>query len=230
MLAQYDIYDSLVAILRSPYDASQVADLIDGHRALLNATAGTAHINVQIEPAMATVGTTMNSIVDVQDVGSTATFSLAGTRMVNALVQCSPSRPQMVQRCVQAAPAQVATRDAAVSGGTTWEELKQKALAMAQARAHEDVLREFEPVLERAVVAAEVQAERAAQMLGKAHVAKCSVRAGFEKQAREAAAALADRRAAAEERAAAVMDRSHNEGVVELLRARVKALEDWSEA
>lgn len=59
---------------------------------------------------------------------------------------------------------------------------------------------------------------------------RCSVRAGFEKQAREAAAALADRRAAAEERAAAVMDRSHNEGVVELLRARVKALEDWSEA
>ena len=36
VLGHYDIYDvdTLVAILRSPHDASQVADLIDGSRAL----------------------------------------------------------------------------------------------------------------------------------------------------------------------------------------------------
>ena len=39
VLGHYDIYDvdTLVAILRSPHDASQVADLIDGSRALIDA-------------------------------------------------------------------------------------------------------------------------------------------------------------------------------------------------
>ena len=38
VLNHYDIYDidDLVAILRSPDDASQVADLIDGSRALID--------------------------------------------------------------------------------------------------------------------------------------------------------------------------------------------------
>ena len=40
VLGHYDIYDvdSLLAILRSPHDASGVADLIDGSRALIDAT------------------------------------------------------------------------------------------------------------------------------------------------------------------------------------------------
>ena len=72
-----------------------------------------------------------------------------------------------------------------------------------------------------------MQAERAAAQLREAGELKESVRAGFEKQARMAAAALADRRAAAQDREAAVRDRSHNEGVVEQLRARLKAVGCW---
>ena len=77
VLNHYDIYDvgTLVAILRSPQDASQVADLIDGSRELIDATAGTAHISVQAEPAIATVSTTMSSVVNVREVGSLASFS-----------------------------------------------------------------------------------------------------------------------------------------------------------
>ena len=57
------------------------------------------------------------------------------------------------------------------------------------------------------------------------------MRAGFESQAREAAAAAADRRAAVMDRKMAAIDRAHNEGVIELLRARLnKAVGDWSEA
>ena len=84
VLNDYDIYDvdDLVAILRSPHDASQVADLIDGSRALIDATAGTAHVNVQTECATATVGTTMDSVISVREVGSMATFSpTTGARM-----------------------------------------------------------------------------------------------------------------------------------------------------
>ena len=64
VLRHYDIYDvdDLVAILRSPHAASQVADLIDGSRVLIDATAGKAHVNVQTDCAMATVGTTMESV------------------------------------------------------------------------------------------------------------------------------------------------------------------------
>ena len=96
--------------------------------------------------------------------------------------------------------------------------------------ARKEVLKEFEPALERAVVAAEVQATRAAAKLEEARELKEAVRAGFESQAREAAAAAADRRAAAEDRQMAARDRARNEGVVELLQARVKAVGDWSEA
>ena len=54
VLNNYDIYDvdDLVAILRSPHDASQVADLIDGSRSLIDATAGTAHVNIPATPAV----------------------------------------------------------------------------------------------------------------------------------------------------------------------------------
>ena len=112
VLNQYDIYDidDLLAILRSSDDARQVADLIDRSRALIDATAGTAHVNVQTEPATATVGTTMESVVNVREVGSMATFSLVtGARMVSAEVQCSP---RMVEHAVQATRA---ARDASTS-------------------------------------------------------------------------------------------------------------------
>ena len=105
VLNHYDIFDvdDLVAILRSPHDACQVADLIDGHRALIDATAGTAHVNVQTGCATATVGTTMESVISVREVGSMATFSpTTGARMVSMEVQCSPQPPpQMVERAVQ---------------------------------------------------------------------------------------------------------------------------------
>merc|ERR1712167_423069 len=90
VLNHYDIYDvdDLVAILRSPDDASQVADLIDKSRALLDATAHTAPVSVQTEMATATVGTTMDSIVNVREVSSLATFSIATeARMVSREVQ-----------------------------------------------------------------------------------------------------------------------------------------------
>ena len=120
VLGHYDIYDvdSLVAILRSPHDASGVADLIDGSRALIDATAGTAHVNVQTECATVTVGTTMESVISVREVGSMATFSpTSGARMVSMQVQCSPQPPQMVERAVQVkAPA---VRNASVTASVS---------------------------------------------------------------------------------------------------------------
>ena len=61
--------------------------------------------------------------------------------------------------------------------------------------------------------AVRVEAARAAAKLEAAHELKEAVRAGFESQAREAAAAAADRRAAAEDRQMAARDRARNEGV-----------------
>ena len=103
-------------------------------------------------------------------------------------------------------------------------------MAEMRASAREQVLKEFEPALERAVVAAEVQATRAAAKLEEARELKEAVRAGFESQAREAAAAVADKLAAADDRKVAARDRAHKEGAIELLQARVKAVGDWSEA
>ena len=183
-----------------------------------------ADIAVQTEIETATVGTTMERGVATHDVASSATFSLTtGARMVSMEVQCSP--PQMVQRAVQVVPAHVATRtrDAAVDGGVSWEDLKKAAMEVAQAKAREDVLREFEPSLERAVVAVEVKAEHAATMLSEAHEIKRCVNAGFENEARAAAAAAADRCAAAEDRAAAARDRDEHVGTIELLRSRLRA-------
>ena len=54
--------DDIVAVLRSPGGPCQVADLIDNSRALLDATAKTAHVSVQTEMATATVGTTMTAL------------------------------------------------------------------------------------------------------------------------------------------------------------------------
>ena len=156
VLNQYDIFDvdDLVAILRSPVDASQVADLINESREQIDATAHTAHVSVQTETATA-VGTTMDSIVNVREVSSLATFSsTTHARMVQCAVQCSPSQPQMVPRAVQVTPARVATRNAA-SGTFSWHEVKQHTMAEMRASAREQVLKEFEPALERAVVAAE---------------------------------------------------------------------------
>ena len=170
VLNQYDIFDvdDLVAILRSPDDASQVADLIDNSRELIDATAGTAHVTVQTDTATATVGTTMDSIVNVREVSSLATFSIVTqARMVSSEVQC---QPQMVQRAVQAAPAppaRVAMRDVAVNT-VSWQEIKNSAMVVARAEARDNVLQEIEPALERAVVAAEVQATRAAAKLEEA--------------------------------------------------------------
>ena len=123
----------------------------------------------------------------------------------------------------------MATRNAA-SGTLSWHELKQNTMPDMRANAREEVLEEFEPALERAVVAVEAQATRAAAKLEAARELTAAVRAGFESKAREAAAAAADRRAAAEDRKAAARDRVHHEGVIELLRARLKAIGDWSEA
>ena len=162
VLGHYDIYDvdSLVAILRSPHDASRVADLIDGSRALIDATAGTAHVSVQAEPASVTVGTTMESMVNVRQMGSMATFSaVTGARMVSSEVQYSPSQPQMVQRAVQATPAPaapcVAMQNVAVNT-VSWQ-IKSSAMDVARTDARQEVLREFEPALEHAVVSVEVQ-------------------------------------------------------------------------
>lgn len=232
VLNQYGIYDAddLAAILRSPHDASRVADLINASRALIDATAQTANVTVQTDMATATVVTTMDSIVNVRDVSSMATFSpVTQARMYSSEVQCSPSQPQMVQRAVQATTAHVATRNAA-SGTISWHELKQNTMADVRANAREELLGEYAPALERAVVAVEVQATCAAAKLEASRELKEAVRAGFESQAREAAAAAADRRAAAEDRKIAARDRAHNEAIVELLRARVKAVGEWSEA
>ena len=230
ILNQYDVYDvdTLLVMLRSPLDIAQIADLIDNSRELIDATAHTAR---QTETATATaVGTTMDSIVNVREVSSLATFSsTTHARMVQCAVQCSPSQPQMVPRAVQVTPARVATRNAA-SGTFSWHEVKQHTMAEMRASAREQVLKEFEPALERAVVAAEVQATRAAAKLEEARELKEAVRAGFESQAREAAAAAADKLAAADDRKVAARDRAHKEGAIELLQARVKAVGDWSEA
>ena len=163
----------------------------------------------------------MDSIVNVREVSSLATFSsTTHARMVQCAVQCSPSQPQMVPRAVQVTPARVATRNAA-SGTFSWHEVKQHTMAEMRASAREQVLKEFEPALERAVVAAEVQATRAAAKLEEARELKEAVRAGFESQAREAAAAAADKLAAADDRKVAARDRAHKEGAIELLQARV---------
>ena len=235
VLNEYDIYDvkTLLAMLRSPPNVSQIADLIDNSRELIDATAGTAHVSVQTETATATVGTTMDSIVNVREKSSSATFSpVTQARMVSSEVQCSSSQPHTMQRAVQATPARVVARNVA-SGTISWHELKQKTMTGMRANAREEVLEEFEPALERAVVAVEVQATRAAAKLEEARELTAAVRAGFESKAREAAAAAADRRAAAEDRKMAARDRVHHEGVIELLRARVKAIKpvgDWSES
>ena len=213
-------------------DPRALAELLDSDmtKAAVAAAVAMADASVQTEPATATVATTMDSIVNVREVSSMASFSaVTGARMVSSEVQCNPSQPQMVQRAVQATMVCVATRNAA-SNTISWQELKQRAMMEMRANAREEVLEEFEPALERAVVAAEVQATRAAAKLKAAGELKDSVRAGFENQARTAAAAAADRRAAAEDRIAAARDRAHNEGVVELLRARLKKVGDWSEA
>ena len=149
ILNQYDVYDvdTLLVMLRSPLDIAQIADLIDNSRELIDATAHTAHVSVQTETATAKVGTTMDSIVNVREVSSLATFSsTTHARMVQCAVQCSPSQPQMVPRAVQVTPARVATRNAA-SGTFSWHEVEQNAMKEMCANAHEEVLEEFEPAL-----------------------------------------------------------------------------------
>ena len=217
VLNEYDVFDvdTLLGMLRSPHNIAQIADLIDNNRKLIDETAHTAHVSVQTETATATVGTTMHSIVNVREVCSMATFSsVTQARMVSSEVQCSPSQPQMVQRAVQVTPARVATRNAA-NGTISWHELNQNTMERMRANARAEVLEECEPALERVVVAAEVQVTRAATKLKEAHELKEAVRAGFESEAREAAAAAADRRAAAEDRKMTARDRAHKEGVIE---------------
>ena len=72
--------------------------------------------SLQTETATATVGTTMDSFVNVREVGSMATFSLStGARMVSSEVQC---KPRMVQHAVQATQA---ARDASTSAVVSTE-------------------------------------------------------------------------------------------------------------
>ena len=125
-----------------------------------------------------------------------------------------------MQRAVQVTPVHVATRNAASNTTISWHELKESALTVVRPRLREEVMEELEPALERMIVAGEVQATRAAKELEEARQLKEAVCAGFESQARVAAAAAADRRAAVVDRKMAAIDRAHNEGVIELLRAR----------
>lgn len=233
LLSEFDICDLttfVAALLRT--DARRLADYLDSDvcqaaaRAPLPLPTRTTNTTVQTEIETATVGTTTAHGVTTHDVASLATYSLTtGARMVSTEAQCSPP-PQMIQRAVQVAPARVATRDAAVSGGTDWETLKQAAMEIARAKVREEVQKEMEADLERAAqraATAEVQAQRAATMLAEAHEIKRGMRAAFENQAKTAAAVAADRRAAAEDRAAAARDREEHTAMIELLRSRLWA-------
>ena len=120
---------------------TQVADLVNDSRALIDATAQTANVTVQTDMATATVGTTMDSIVNVREVSSLATFSpVTQARMVSTEVQCSSSRPHTMQRAVQATPARVATRNAA-SGTISCHKLKQETMTDMRANTREKVLK-----------------------------------------------------------------------------------------
>ena len=153
---------------RTTNNIAQIADLIDKSRKLIDATAHAAHVSMQTETAIATVGTTMHSSVNVREVCSLATCSSATqARMVSSEVQCSPSQPQMVQRAVQVTPARVVTRNVA-SGTISWLELNRNIMEKMRENACEEVLEEFEPALERVVVAAEVQATHSAAKLEEA--------------------------------------------------------------
>lgn len=231
LLSEFDICDltTFVAALRT--DARRLADYLDSDVCQAAARAPlprvrTTNAAVQTEIETATVGTATEHGVTTHDVASLATYSLTtGARMVSMEAQCSPP-PQMIQRAVQVAPARVATRDAAVSGGTDWETLKQAAMEIARAKVREEVQKEMEADLERAAqraATAEVQAQRAATMLAEAHEIKRGMRAAFENQAKTAAAVAADRRAAAEDRAAAARDREEHTAMIELLRSRLWA-------
>ena len=151
-------------------DPRALADLLESDmtKAVVAAAVVMADASVQTEPATATVGTTMDSVVNVREVRSMATFSaVTGARMVSKEVQCKPSQPQMVQRAVQATPAaapRVAMQNVAVNT-VSWQEIGNNAMDLARTDARQEVLGEFEPALERAVVAAEVQATRAAAKL-----------------------------------------------------------------
>ena len=69
----------------------------DATKAAVAAAVVMADASVQTETATATVGTSMDSIVNVREVGSVATFStVTPAKMVNFEVQCSPSPPQTV--------------------------------------------------------------------------------------------------------------------------------------
>ena len=54
VLNKYDVFDvdTLLAMLRSPLDIAQIADLIDNSRKLIDATAHTAHVSMQTETAI----------------------------------------------------------------------------------------------------------------------------------------------------------------------------------
>ena len=82
VLNKYDIFyvDTLLVMLRSPHNIAQIADLIDNSRKLIDATAHAAHVSMQTETAIATVGTTMHSNVNVREVCSLATFSYSYTQ------------------------------------------------------------------------------------------------------------------------------------------------------
>ena len=116
---------------------------------------------------------------------------------------------------------QCATRHAAAST-VSWQSLKNDTKMLLQAAAREHVLAAYMPRFEAAVAAVEAKAEHAASMLADAREIKRGVRAGFERQAQTAAAALADRKAAAEDRAAAEKTKTEHEALIALLRSRLK--------
>ena len=129
------ITDLLEHLRGGPLD---LAELLESDATKAAVAAAVVMASVQTETATATVGTTMDSIVNVREVGSVATFStVTPARMVNFEVQCSPSPPLTVQRAVQATPARVVTRNAA-SCTISWHKLEQNAMTEMRANAREE--------------------------------------------------------------------------------------------
>ena len=114
-----------------------------------------------------------------------------------------------------------ATRHAATST-ISWQSLNIDMAVQLETATRESILKAYMPSLERAVAAVEAKAAYAASVLADAREIKRGVRAGFERQARTAAATVADRKAAAEDRAAAEKARTEHVALIALLRSRLK--------
>lgn len=206
VLNRYDIYevDSLVAILRSPHDCRQVADLIESSRALIDATAGAAEVSTQTEatltqaeaPAAAADRRQLEAALAHQPVKLSVQIlpHLHRARCMNARTQT----PALMKTQVSVA-SQVPSSEVAAAAAKQQRHDKQLQALSARQKARDELV----PVLERAITAAEEAERRASEKQADVRRSWDCMRLMAERRAREAAAATADRRAAAEERAAA---------------------------